>query len=228
MKTITTTIIALICALSYSQEKELGTRIMLNTDGVSESSFYVYNPVFEAKAIYKNITQAKNEYPEQLMSSIMSEITQEWVDYNTLGGKEKAEVKDKGYFDRRKKIDKDKNYFELQAKLEFKANGNDMAIMKFYLHQKDKEKPIAGALVLQKTTEGWKQTSTPYTTNMAMAIMAFKPDVMKRLLSGESINDFEKRIIDAVYGENGFSFSELLKHQLTDEEREALTNPLNW
>ena len=103
-----------------------------------------------------------------------------------------------------------------------------MSIIKFYFHKEGKEKPIAGALVFQKVDGAWKKTSTPYTTNMSMALMVFKPDVMNRLLLGEGINELEENIIKNVTDKDGFNFNKLLEQKFTKSEKEYLTNPINW
>lgn len=159
------------CTICYSQNTQLGSRIILSTNNVSETNFYVYNPSFKANVIYANINEAKNTYPEELMSSVLSANTQEWVNYNTLGGEKNADKKDKSFFEKIKKYNKEKTYFELQAKLDFIADGNEMAIVKFYFHQQDKEKPVAGALVMQKNGKKWKLTSKPYTPASASILL---------------------------------------------------------
>ena len=227
-KYIITVLICLLFSFSYSQEKDLGTRIMLNANGVSNTSYYVYSPPFIAKAIYSSIKEAKNEFPEQTMSSILSATSQEWVNYNTLGGVKNAEIKSASDFEETEKIDKEKTFFELQAKLEFDANGSKMSIIKFYFHKEGKEKPIAGALVFQKVDGTWKKTATPYTTNMSMALMVFKSDVMNRLLLGDGTNELEKKVIKNVSDKDGFSFNKLLVQNFTIEEKKYFTNPLNW
>ncbi|MFL0094292.1 hypothetical protein [Tenacibaculum maritimum] len=213
--------------ICFSQNEKLGSRIILNTNNVSETIFYVYKPSFKAKVIYTNINEAKNAYPEELMSSILSANTQEWVNHNTLGGEKSTEKKDKSFLEKIKKYDKEKTYFELQAKLEFIANGNKMAIVKFYFHQQDKDKPVSGALVMQKNKDKWKLTSKPYTTSMAMVLMVFKPEILKRLLSNSPENEYEKKLLKNIY-KDGFSFDALMKQKLSLEEKEYFTNPLNW
>lgn len=228
IKLVITVLSCLIFSFSYSQEKDLGARIMLNANGVSNTSYYVYSPPFIAKAIYSSIKEAKNEFPEQTMSSILSATSQEWVNYNTLGGVENAEIKSVSDFEKTKNINKEKTFFELLSKLEFDANGSKMSIIKFSFHKEGKEKPIAGALVFEKVDGTWKKTATPYTTNMSMALMVFKPDVMNRLLFKEPMNELEKNIIRNVYDKDGFNFNKLLEQNFTKEEKEYLTNPLNW
>jgi hypothetical protein len=221
-------IISFSFSYSYSQEEDLGTRILLNTNKLSNATHYVYSPPFIAKAIYSNMEEAKNEFPEQLMSSILSATSQSWVNYNTLESEKNTEIKNASDFEEAKNINKEKTFFELLSKLEFEANGNKIAIIKFYYHKEDKEKPIAGALVFQKNDNIWKKTSKPYTTNIAMALMVFKPDVMNRILNKKGVNDLEKTIIRNVYDASGFSFDKLLKQSFTEDEKVYLTNPLNW
>lgn len=210
-----------------AQSDNFGTRIILSTENITQTKFYVYEPSFKAKAIYKDLVQVKNNYPEELMSSILSANTQEWVNYNNLRGEKEADVKPSSYFEKVKKYDINKTFFELQAKLSFKANGNEMAIIKFYFYQQDKENPVAGALIMQKKEGIWKTTSRPYLTPIAMALMVFKPQVLKRLLSNDPLNSIEERLLRKVYSD-GFSFDVLLQQKLSDEEKKYFTNPLNW
>lgn len=225
------TFIILFCLfqndLLYSQSNELGSRVIITSGKFTNSKFYIYSPPFKAKAIYKNQSEAENLFPEQLMSSILSASNQEWVDYNTLGGTKKSDKKNNNHFEEVKKIDINKTFFELYSKLEFNSNAAKMAIVKFY-YVTDSKKPVAGAIVMQKENGIWKSTSTSYTTNIAMALMVFKPDIIGRMLKGESINKMEKKILKAVYDENGFSFEKLIKIKLSKEEKEYFTNPLNW
>lgn len=155
--------------LLYAQD-DSGSRIILANEGFSNASYYVYSPVYIAKGIYKSINEVKNQYPEQLMSSLLSETTQEWVNTNTLGGAKEAEQKEVSYFEAIKKMDKDKNYFELRCKLEYEANGEYFALIKFYLASQGKP-PMCGAYAMQKIKGKWYKTSTPLTTSLAFMLM---------------------------------------------------------
>ena len=215
-----------ICSICFSQE-DLGARIILSAKNLTESKFYVYEPYFKAKKIYSNFSEVSNASPEELLSSVLSADSQEWVNFNTLGGEEEADIKTKEHFENVKGYDESKTYFELQAKLDFVANGNKMAIVKFYFHEEKREEPMAGALVMQETPKGWKVTSKPYTTTMAMALMVFKPKVMYRIITNKPINDLEKNLIKKVAKE-GLDFELLLKQKFSEEEKKYFTNPLNW
>jgi len=77
-------ILLLVSMLTNAQDN--GSFIILKASfgGVKNSTFYRYNPSFKAKIIYKDTLEAVNKYPEQLMSSIMSESSKEWYNYNNL------------------------------------------------------------------------------------------------------------------------------------------------
>ena len=215
-----------ICSLCFSQEG-IGTDVILNAKNLTESKFYIYKPYFKVKKIYSNISEVSNATPEELLSSVLSADSQEWVNFNTLGGGEEADIKTREDFENVKSYDESKTYFELQAKLDFVANGDKMTIVKFYLYNEKKERPIAGTLVMQQTPKGWKVTSKPYTNSIAMALMVFKPDVMYRIIANRPNNDLEKNLISKVATE-GLNFELLLKQKFSKEEKESFTNPLNW
>lgn len=162
------------------------------------------------------------------MSSIISASSQDWEDLNTLGGSLESDKKTESDFLKVKKLDKNLTYFELLAKLEFVANGIEIAIIKFNLHQKKEEEPILGCLVLQKENGKWKKTSKPSTTNISTVLLVFKADVLGRIIENKGINEIENKIINLVSDSNGVNFDLFLKLELNPEEKEYLTNPLNW
>jgi hypothetical protein len=162
----------LFISISLYAQDEQGSRVILGNEGFRNASYYVYSPVYIAKGIYKSINEMKNQYPEELMSSLLSETTQEWVNTNTLGGEKEAEKKDTKYFEAIRKMDKDKNYFELRCKLEYEANEEHFAIIKFYLNREGAE-PMCGAYAMQRIENRWYKTSTYLTTSLAFMLMQF-------------------------------------------------------
>jgi hypothetical protein len=178
------TILICIETLGQSSMIDKGSRVLLSTSkGLNTVSFYVYNPPFAAKSIYKDTIQAVNKYPEQLMSSVISTLSQEWMDYNTLGGKQKSEKKQKKYFDFISSMDKDQNYFELRSKLMFTLNNDEFAITKFYFHSIELAKPQSGSYVLQKVNGRWYTTSNPATSDLALMIMRFQESKLFSILT---------------------------------------------
>jgi hypothetical protein len=166
MKQIKLLFFLLVSVCCHGQD-EIKGRILLNGNTISKSNYYVYNPSFIAKIIYNSIDQVKNDYPEELMCSIISASSQDWENLNTLGGALESDKKTENEFLKVKKLNKNLTYFELLSKFEFVANGSEIAVIKFNLHQQKQEKPIIGCLVLQKENGKWKKTLKPSTTNIS-------------------------------------------------------------
>ncbi len=188
----------------YAQDENDGVRIILKaTKGnIGNSSFYVYNPPFKAKAIYKDTIEAVNSYPEQLMSSIMSENSEAWYYYNNLE-RNKISSKIKERFNNVSALDKDKNYMELLHKFEFEVSGTQYAIIKFKLVVEEREEPSYGAYALTKVENKWKKTASPLTFKLVMLNAFFKTDKLNQIIKGNKTNDkLVNNVIEKVY-ENG-------------------------
>jgi len=167
----------------FSQSKT--TPLILGSNSITDVTFHIYDPPFRAKPQYRDSTEALNEYPEQLMSSIMSASTQQWVNYNTLGGYKEAEKMKPEDLAARASMNRENNYFELISKLSFKANGSDMAIVKFFLHLEALPVPYAGVTVMQKAANRWYKTSTTFTSPLALFMMRFDEQKLALVLKNE-------------------------------------------
>ena len=213
----------------FAQEIDPGARIIISiSTGLEDASFYIYNPPFLAKPIYGDTLEAINQFPEQLMSSILSANTQDWINYNTLGGEEYAEQKSNAYFRSISNLIEDSNYYELRAKLMFAENGNEYAIIKFYLKLETQNEDYSGAYVMKKVNNRWYKTSTPFTTKLALMIMRFKESILSELIfSDSSENEMVNDLIDIIKP-NGFIDFNLLYEEFktwydsNDEEKIAL------
>lgn len=185
--------------------------VLLQGKPVEEISFHIYDP-FIARPIYKNLNEVENRYPEQLMSSILSATNQKWVDYNTLGDSLESEKLDVKVFDFRKSMDADKNYFELISKLTFKANGTDMALIKFYLHSEQLPVAFSGVQVMQKRNGRWYDTSTSFTSSMALMLMRFDSNQLYKVLIGEMTGiPLMDNLIKEIKTESGVDINLLVK-----------------
>lgn len=179
MKTITKTILLLLLVQSiFSQEK--GSRTY--SFNINEIGFYKYEKEFKIKAT-KDFKNIKNEFPEDLMQSILSCSNEEWEIFNTLGGKEKAEINDSDYYNHIKKMDVEKTYFELKHKLEFEIDGVPNAIVKFYFISQDSPKPQAGLTVMQKKGNRWYKTSMKMVSNLAMTVLRLKTEEFEKIIN---------------------------------------------
>ena len=207
----------LICLLSlnlFAQE----TKLLLNNGNLTSASYYLYNPILKINALYNDTTEAVNQYPEQLMISIISSNSKAWEKYNSLNFDENESFTPSN--------DSSLKY-ELLSKFEFKANGSDMAIIKFNITTLKSIKIIAGVTVMQKVSGKWKTTSTTYTTKISLAFLVFKAEVMNNLIFNSPINEMEKQLLNNVYSK-GLDFDKLLQQTFTKEQKNYFINPLNW
>jgi hypothetical protein len=190
-----------------------GDRVMLgNQSSMQNLVFSKYQPAFKAKMLYKNQSEAKNETPESLVSSIISASNQEWVDYNTLGGKEKSKKIDKEALKRATTADREKVYFELTSKMNFKANGAEMCIIKFFIHSDGLPKPFSGTYLFQKNGNRWYHTATPWATNLMIMMMSFDDSKLATLLKSKPIGQpLMDELIKKVFQGNKFNLELLYK-----------------
>ncbi|WP_375604869.1 hypothetical protein [Flavobacterium davisii] len=178
---------------TYCQEKS--NRIY--SFNLTEIYFYKYKPEFIIKAT-KDFKNIKNEFPEELIQSILSCSNEEWEIFNTLGGRQKADINDQSHYDRVKKMNVDKNYFELKHKLEFEIDGIPTAIVKFYFITQESPKPQAGITVMQKYAGRWYKTSMKMVSNLAMTALRLKTDELEKIIleknESPQLQELNKRV----------------------------------
>ncbi|MDX1365572.1 MAG: hypothetical protein R3243_15285 [Arenibacter latericius] len=167
--------------VSITNAQDQDSNLILSYPEESEISFYEYPPNTFAKAIYTSQEEASNEFPEQLMESIISATNQEWVNYNTLGGAENATQQENSHFDRVKTMDKDKNYFELAHKLTFNVGELPTVIIKFFTHFEDVQ-VMSGVAVLQFENGRWQKTSHPSLSTLSIIVMRMKSEVLRGIV----------------------------------------------
>jgi len=191
-------IFLLVSMLTNAQDN--GSFIILKASfgGIKNSSFHKYTPPFKAKIIYKDTLQAVNKYPEQLMSSVMSENSEAWHNYNNSKAIEPL-TEGKPRFKKVKKLNKDKNYFELLHKLEFTSEGIQYAIIKFNLVLEENNKPFQGAYLLVKNNERWYRTSKSQFFSLTLLNMFFKTNRLEEIffdIKNENLllDDLRKKI----------------------------------
>ncbi len=190
-------IILLVCLESQAQQQD--ANLILSYPEESEISFFKYPKETFAKAIYKSQVDVINKYPEQLLESIISAINQEWVNYNTLGGAEKASEKKQSHFDKIKSMNRNKNYFELAHKLTFNVGGIPTTIIKFFTHFEDTE-VLSGATVMQFVDGRWQKTSHPSLSTLSIIVMRMKSNVLEGIVLQNSndanVQAITKRVTD--------------------------------
>lgn len=197
-------ILLLITHCIYSQEK--GGRIY--SFDIDEISFYKYDPEFKIKAI-KDFKNVKNEFPEDLIQSVISCSSEEWEIFNTLGGKDNAQINDLDYYDAIKKMDVDKNYFELKHKIEFEIDQIPTVIIKFYLISQDYPQPQAGIVVMQKYGNRWYKTSMKMVASIAMIALRIKTDELEKIINGNVSSSELLQIHQKVFIKDKLDFNKL-------------------
>jgi len=223
-------LVLLISVFSFGQEY---SNILLSTSETQDIYFYEYSPRLKIKADYQLQSEAVNEYPEQLIQSVLSATNQEWVNYNTLGGEENASQKNKIHFDRIKKMNKENNYFELVHKLTFQFDNVPTVIIKFFIYQEDME-PISGAMLIQKKGNRWYKSSNMSLSNMSIMVMRFKTDVLQGLILGNSTDKEIQALHQDISTINGIDLSSLEKEFFNlylpenINKKELFIDPKTW
>lgn len=189
---------------SFSQQEYSNILFVFSEN--QEIDIYKYDNDFIIKADYNNQSEAVNLYPEQLVQSVFSATTQEWVNYNTLGGEEKASKKDQSYFNGIKNMNKEKNYIELIHKLSFEIEGLPTVIIKFFLHEEN-NKPVSGAMVMQKVGKRWLTTSNINLSTFSIMVMRLKTEVLQGVFLGNSDNSEIAKLHQKVTTKNGLDLS---------------------
>jgi hypothetical protein len=224
-------IILIISSISCFAQEEY-SNILLSYSETQDIFYYKYNPEFTINADYKSQSEAINEHPEQLIQSVLSATNQEWVNYNTLGGKEKAEQKEVSHFEQIKKMNKDKNYFELIHKLTFKIDNTPTAIVKFFLHQENTQ-PISAAMVMQEVNGKWYKTSNINLSTLAIMVMRLKSDVLEGAILGNSSSSNIQNLHDKINSEVGINLTifenEFLSwYEPNNNNKELFIDPKAW
>jgi hypothetical protein len=116
---------------AQSKKDPRGYQIILSQQNKAESQFVVYEPNYVAKGVYKSISEARNQKPEQVFEALLSEMSFEWTKHNSIGGEIKPR-KDE-YYAKMKTMDKTKNYYVLRCKWLFETGGLQYALIKFDL-----------------------------------------------------------------------------------------------
>ena len=233
MKKITLFIVFILLSITYNYSQQELSNIIFSHSENQTIYFYEYNGKLKVKADYKTQIQAVNEYPEQLIQSVLSATNQKWVNYNTLGGEKKARKKSEKHFKQIKKMDRKKNYFELHHKLRFKIDGLDTVIIKFFFYQ-EKELPVSGAMVMQKINKRWFVTSRSDLSVFAIMIMRLKTEALKGIILGNSTNQDIETFHKMVSVKNNIELS-LFEKEFTNlylpeniNKKELFIDPKTW
>nr|WP_294931177.1 hypothetical protein [uncultured Flavobacterium sp.] len=186
-------LLIIFCKKVYAQND---SNLNLGIEQESELSFQVYDSLIIKKE-YVKLEEVKNDTPENLMKSILSANSQEWIDYNTLGGSSRSTKRKEDYFVKIKQMSINKNYIKLIHKVSFFINNTPTEIIKFYFKQEN-AKEVSGCYVLQKVDNRWYKVSNTTTSNLSIIIMRLKTDILIELFSGKTSNVLTKELYDTI------------------------------
>lgn len=190
----------------FASNNSSGQSLVVSMDNNEELRLHIYEPAFIAKPILKDTLEAPNNYPEQLMISIMSANSRDWFNYNNL---EFEELSDKDLA-KLKSRDETNDFFELKAKLNFKVNGAEMAFVKFYLHTKSLEKPISGCYLLEKINNRWFKSSKSWATGFSIMFMRLNESKLEELIERKTSAPLISALAERVYENQTLNLDKLL------------------
>jgi hypothetical protein len=94
----------------------------------------------------------------------------------------------------------------------FKANGAEMCIIKFFIHSDGLPKPFSGTYLFQKNGNRWYHTATPWATNLMIMMMSFDDSKLATLLKSKPIGQpLMDELIKKVFQGNKFNLELLYK-----------------
>ena len=186
-----------LCGYNVMAQNENCSGIVLNTFvDINTCKTFRYNPKFKAKQIYIALEQVKNEHPEQLMSSILSAKTGEWIAFNN-GTNEVVELSK----ERIKAIssrDTSKIFYELDYKIEFKFNGEKYCFIKFNIIYGTES--IRMVESMKYASGRWIRVSNAEATSFSFYLQMIKSDYLDLILNDEK--QIKEQILKDLYKES--------------------------
>ncbi len=196
MKLQNSIVLILVSFICFSQNQ---SNIRLGVSEQNNLSFYEYVPRLKIKATMNSMADTKNQYPEELMTSILSATNQKWVNYNNI---KEGKPKPPSHFEKIRTMNKEENYFELHHKLSLKLGGIPTTLIKFYFHQENQQ-PVSGCYVMQKSEGRWKRTANVNLSLLSIIIMRLKSNVLEGIILENSKDEYIMDLRDKVTDNNG-------------------------
>lgn len=197
-------IFSLFCfpILSFSNLLFAQTRVLVATNNAAFQHYERYESPIKVLPKYKSLSEVDNQTIENLMTSILCESSQEWVNFNTLGGSKNASVKTQEDFQKIKNRDNSKTYMEILSRMDFDIMGQVVSVVKFKLYVEQAPKGVTGAFQLQKVDRRWYKTSRTDMSKIALMMMFIKPQVLSDLLAAKPTGSKEFDILLNKVSEN--------------------------
>lgn len=151
---------------------------------------------------FSDTLEARNNTPEVLIASILSEKNKGWTDYNTFG---ESEYKAANFYSRNSSSDKLAINLYLRSKLVIGCVDNPVAYVKFAVENENSKLSI-GVYKCIWDEGRWKlDRSQGNSSDFSLAYALFDQDIFHRLLLKEDLSSQEKNLLNQVSTIDSFS-----------------------
>lgn len=172
-----------------------GSRINLSNGSINTSKLVVYKEGYVIKSIDRKITEVLNNCPEQLLQSVLSASSQEWIDYNTYGGNTNSDKKSEKHFNAVKSMNRDSTYFEPNHSFYYEIGGVTYCIVKYYIHLGYSKNPVSAVICMLEDRGRWYVVKNIVSGPITMMFMRFKTDKLSDLF----FNPEKDEMLNALY-----------------------------
>lgn len=181
----------------------LGNGTFLYNDSFSNLKMNIYSPEIKIQKKYKKMENVKNQTPEELVLSIVSANTQEWIDFNTWGGAAESVKVPEDILKGISTSDIEKNYVLISSSIDFNANDEQYIILRIKIISEELSKPILGTYLLKKDKDRWYKTSNAWATDLTILFLAFQEEKLYSILNGKKTGEpLMDSLIEKVYQDN--------------------------
>lgn len=172
---------------------------------IDNLSFTIYPDNFFIKDRYENITQAKNETPEDLVKSQFSVKDNDWLSYNY---NRKMVWSD----DKFKKIIDPSNYVELLCKLGFKIMNDEYVILKINLRT-NSANPLSICITMKKGINKWHIAENKMLMDLEFIFMFLSTHDLYYIFNNKVNSESPKvnEIIKSLYIDNNLRFNDMIQ-----------------
>jgi hypothetical protein len=160
-----------------------------------------------AKKVYSSLSEVKNDFPEALVESEMSVISQEWSSFN-YG---KTRVAEPLRYEAIRKMDTSKNYSNLLYKVQYQVNGEEYAIIKLHIYSEEKKEPMGYALSMKKKGNKWIIYDESAITELMFMMIFLKTETLSAIFNQQkTTNTALNKLIETSKVAGVFNLNKLL------------------
>jgi hypothetical protein len=190
----------------YSQELSCSNSPYLSFEA-NNFKIHQYSPVFVAKKVYSSLSEVKNDFPEALVESEMSVISQEWSSFN-YG---KTRVAEPLRYEAIRKMDTSKNYSNLLYKVQYQVNGEEYSIIKLHIYSEEKKEPMGYALSMKKKGNKWIIYDESAITELMFMMIFLKTETLSAIFNQQkTTNTALNKLIETSKVAGVFNLNKLL------------------